>query len=106
MPKEKIIDDVAIGLGTEVTWKRDETGPGGSGTSGHVQIATVNPDSPFQFPDISTEGHWEAGEDFDGWRVTLDARGIDRIVDALLKAKRQAFPPDSTGTPVSHGADA
>jgi hypothetical protein len=75
MPKENINDTTQDAWRLEVSWKADER-PGG--TSGHVQVASVN--SNRRFP---------------GWRVTLDADGLDRTIAALSKARRQAYPaPD------------
>lgn len=93
MPNEKINDTVSDGWYTEVRWRaKPTTPPDDRGSAeGHVQIATVNVHSPFEFPDVEHEGTWEAGDKFDGWRVTLDAAGIDRLIKALHKAKRQAF---------------
>jgi hypothetical protein len=93
MPNEKINDTVSDGWYTEVRWRAKPTTPPDDGGSaeGHVQIATVNVHSPFEFPDVEHEGTWEAGDKFDGWRVTLDASGIDRLIKALHKAKHQAF---------------
>ena len=93
MPSEKIGDQVTHGFYTEVSWRRM---PGldsdDQGTSpGHVQLATVNVHSPFEFPEKDTGDHFEAAEKFDGWRVTLDEEGIDRLIRTLHKAKRQAF---------------
>lgn len=93
MPTEKIADQVTGGFHAEVSWRRK---PGldldDQGTSpGHVQIATVNVHSPFEFPEVEHGTSWEAGEKFDGWRVTLDEAGIDRLIKALHRAKNQAF---------------
>lgn len=113
MPNEKINDYVSQGWYTEVSWRRK---PGldadDQGTApGHVQLATVNVHSPFEFPEREHGDSWEAGERFDGWRVTLDEAGIDRLIKALHKAKRQAFgsPEYATGGivrgPASPGDD-
>jgi hypothetical protein len=93
MPNEKINDHVSQGWYTEVSWRRKPgLDPDDQGrASGHVQLATVNALSPFHFPDIDTGDHFEAGEKFDGWRVTLDEAGIDRLIKTLHKAKGQAF---------------
>lgn len=88
MPKENINDTTQDAWRFEVSWKADET-PGGS--PGHVQVVSVNLNSPFSFP-ADEDGECKG---FDGWRVTLDEAGIDRSIAALTKAKRQAFPPTS-----------
>lgn len=94
MPREKINDETTTGFYTEVSWRKQPTDSDvaeqGS-APGHVQIASVNALSPFSFPDIDTGDHFEAGEKFDGWRVTLDETGIDHLIKTLHKAKRQAF---------------
>lgn len=100
MPNEKITDYTSQGWYTEVSWRRQ---PGldadDQGTaSGHVQLATVNLHSPFEFPEKDTGDHFEAGERFDGWRVTLDEAGIDRLIKTLHKAKRQAFGESERNT--------
>lgn len=105
MPSEKINDQTQPRWHTEVSWRRkpstppDDRGP----AEGHVQLATVNLDSPFEFPDREADGAWEAGERFDGWRVTLDEAGIDRLIKALHKAKNQAFGPKATGGLITGG---
>ena len=103
MPKEKVADQAQQRWHTEVSWRRkpcthepgdeivcDDVAERGS-APGHVQIATVNLDSPFEFPEREHGTSWEAGERFDGWRVTLDEAGIDHLIKTLHKAKRQAF---------------
>lgn len=91
MPKETINDQTQQRWLTEVSWRRAPDGDDRGSASGHVQLATVNLDSSFEFPEREADGAWEAGERFDGWRVTLDAAGIDRLIKALHKAKNQAF---------------
>lgn len=91
MPTEKITDGVSQGWYTEVSWRRAPDGDDRGSAEGHVQLATVNSFSPFEFPEREQDGAWEAGERFDGWRVTLDEAGIDRLIKALHKAKNQAF---------------
>lgn len=101
MPKINVDDDIAKGWRTEVSWRREEhlcrcgciwSAPVDSCpecgkdevpiTSGHVQVATVNQAMPFEY----------AGEPFDGWHVTLDREGIDRLVGALTRARDAAYP--------------
>lgn len=101
MPKDKIEDTTSGGWYAEVSWRRKPDGDDRGSAEGHVQLATVNLHSPFEFPDIDTRDHFEAGERFDGWRVTLDEAGIDRLIKALHKAKRQAF-----GGPMASRVDA
>jgi hypothetical protein len=105
MPREKINDETTTGWYTEVSWRRqpqtaaDQADQGSA--PGHVQLATVNALSPFHFPDIDTGDHFEAGEKFDGWRVTLDEAGIDHLIKVLHKARRQAFGGDKIDVFVS-----
>lgn len=99
MPKDLINDSTQQRWHTEVSWRRAPDGDDRGTASGHVQIATVNQDSPFEFPEREVDGAWEAGERFDGWRVTLDGPGIDRLIKALHKAKNQAFGGDIRLTP-------
>jgi hypothetical protein len=121
MPKTNINDIACDGFRAEVSWLRDEfvcpcgtiwaNGPGVpsecpecgtqvSATPGHVQIASVNQHSTFEFPpdllDYGPNGEELRGEPepFDGWRVTLDEAGIDRTVTALKKARAAAFSPE------------
>lgn len=91
MPKETINDVAQQRWLTEVSWRRKPTDPSEGNAEGHVQLATVNLDSPFEFPEKDTGDAYEAAVRFDGWRVTLDEAGIDRLIKALHKAKNQAF---------------
>ena len=61
-----------------VSWRRVD------GHDGYVQLATINPSSTLTIP----------GEDtpFRGWHATLDEKAIGRLIKALHKAKRQAYP--------------
>lgn len=86
MPKEIIRDIVTPGWKVELSWR-----PKGPGHDGHAQLASVNPDSPFEFPGVDTGEHFEAPEPFDGWRVTLDEGGLNALIRAAHKAKAQAF---------------
>jgi hypothetical protein len=93
MPKELINDVTQQRWHAEVSWRRKPgLDPDDQGAaSGHVQLASVNLDSPFEFPEIDTGDHFEAAVKFDGWRVTLDEAGLDHLLKTLRKAKRQAF---------------
>jgi hypothetical protein len=80
MPKENV-DCVAIkGFRAEVGWKVDS----------HVQVATVNLNSPFVF-----EGDDADAGKCEGWYVTLDREGINRMIRALRKARDAAFGADA-----------
>ncbi|WP_410633363.1 hypothetical protein [Amycolatopsis sp. cmx-4-83] len=111
MPKENINDMTQDRWRAEVSWRPEERvctcGAIWSApvpdcsecgrkdvpiTSGHVQLASVNLDSPFEFHAESTASGFAAPEPFDGWRVTLDQRAIERTIDALVRAGAAAFP--------------
>jgi len=97
MPKENINDETCPGWRVEVSWRpnNDEHSPN---TPGHVQVASVNQHSTFAFPgqllDYGPNGEelYDDPEPFDGWRVTLNEAGIDRMIEALSKARDAAFP--------------
>lgn len=81
MPKENVNCVAMTGLRAEVGW---------SAEPGHVQVATVHTDSPV---------HWADGDSpdgkFNGWFVTLDRDGINRMIRALRKARDAAFGADA-----------
>lgn len=83
MPKENIDDMVTDGFRAKVTWRAGETG--------YVQLATVSENSPFKWP--PQEGCDDKG-DFDGWHVTLDRAGINRLIRVLRRARDAAFGRD------------
>lgn len=80
MPKENVNCVAIEGFRAEVSWKADS----------HVQVATVNLESPFEF----TGENADAGK-FEGWYVTLDREGINRMIRALRKARDAAFGSDA-----------
>lgn len=97
MPKTNINDFTTDGWRVEVSWRQQD-----DQYEGHVQVASVNTGSPFEFPG-DLEGYGPNGEELrgdpeptDGWRVTLDPAGIDRMIEALRDAKKAAFPKSST----------
>lgn len=98
MPKTNINDFTTDGWRVEVSWR-----PQDDQYEGHVQVASVNVNSPFEFPgdllDYGPDGEELRGdpEPTDGWRVTLDPAGIDRMIEALRDAKKAAFPGGSDG---------
>lgn len=119
MPKTNINDIVSDGWRAEVSWRAEEyvclcgtrwasrdqaptecpeCGTTASITPGHVQVASVNQHSKFEFPPQlldhgpSGEEKWDEPEPFDGWRVTLGRAGIDRAIQALTDARGAAFP--------------
>lgn len=99
MPKTNINDETCEGWRVEVSWRPNNQD---GDIPGHVQVATINQHSEFEFPaavlEYGPNGEELYGEPepFDGWRVTLDEPGIDRMMDALADAKRAAFPPKDT----------
>ena len=128
MPKTNINDIASEGWRAEVTWRPadrvhangepcgrgDECATAGAvhyPVSGHVQIASVNQHSTFEFPpdllDHGPNGEELYGdpEPFDGWRVTLDEAGIDRMIAALTNARRQAFGGECGQRPCDHAPD-
>lgn len=88
MPKENVNDLVTPGFRAEVGW----------GTS-HVQVGTTNAASPFRFPPPAlTEGGLsmdDEGEPFEGWFVTLDRDGCNRMIRALRTARDKAYGADA-----------
>ncbi len=82
MPKENINDLVADGFRAEVSWQ---------GVNGWVQVASVNTASTLTLPGDS-EG--DPGQPFDGWRVTLDRAGCNRLIKAVRQARDAAFGRD------------
>jgi hypothetical protein len=111
MPKENINDIVQDRWRAEVSWRPEERVCSCGTiwqapvpdcpecgrkdvpiTSGHVQLASVNLDSPFEFHAESTAQGLAAAEPFDGWRVTFDQTAIERTIDALMRAGAAAFP--------------
>jgi hypothetical protein len=89
MPKENINDMVTDGFRAEVTWRPDP------GYSGYVQVATVNLHSTLTLPGTAPVEDGDAEpEKFDGWYVTLDRDGINRMIRCLKRARDQAFGHD------------
>lgn len=81
MPKENINDMVIRGFRTEVTWMPEK----------HVQLATVNQQSKLNLPG---DNPGDPDQSFNGWRVTLDRDGINRLIRALRRARDSAFGRD------------
>lgn len=90
MPKDNINDAVIDGFRTELSWRSASPD-----VDGHVQLATVNANSPFVFQDKNTDNAFEAGEKFDGWHTTLDREGINRLIRSLRKARDAAYGTDA-----------
>ena len=87
MPKENINDTVTDGFRAEVSWSGLVAGE----RDGYVQLATVNAASTLT---LSADGKGEP-EPFDGWRVTLDRAGINRLIRSLRKARDAAYGADA-----------
>lgn len=83
MPKENINDCIDGRWRLEVTWQ--------NGDAAWVQVASVNPDSPVK---LAGDTPNDPMEPFDGWRVTVNRDGINRIIRSLRKARDQAFGRD------------
>lgn len=81
MPKENIDDCVIKGFRAEVTWS----------PAGHVQVASVNTASTLT---LTGDEPGDEPEPFDGWRITLDRGGINRLIRSLRRARDQAFGRD------------
>jgi hypothetical protein len=89
MPKENIHSIKEDHIRVELYWYGDPA----EGT-GHVHLTTVN-------MDLETSGDDPVPEHYKGFTVDLDEAGITRLIKALHKAKRQAFPPN--GVPHADG---
>lgn len=97
MPKCNVNDFTTEGWRAEVSWRVQD-----DQFEGHVQVASVNTGSTLELPgdllNYGPNGEELRGEPepFVGWRVTLDAAGIDRMIAALVEAKKAAFPNQGT----------
>lgn len=83
MPKENINDEVTDGFRVEVAWN-----PGA-----WLQVASVNQHSKLTLPS-DDEGE-QVEQPFDGWRVTLDRHGVNRLIRSLRKARDAVFGADA-----------
>lgn len=90
MPKENINDVTADGFRIEVSWLSES-----QDMSGHLQLATTNKHSEFEFPEERSEGHFSSAVPFDGWHVTLDREGCNRLITSLRHARDKAFGKDA-----------
>lgn len=88
MPKDNV-DCIAMpGARAEVAWRPGDTG--------FVQLATTNQNSTFTFdpePDTQTQSAITPTP-FDGWRITLDREGINRLIRSLRKARDSVYGRD------------
>lgn len=74
MPKTNIDDETQPGWRAEVGWSPHA-----------VQVATVNTRTTMRLED----------EPFDGWHITLDRDGCNRMIRALRKARDAAYGADA-----------
>ena len=89
MPKENVNCSVIDGLRTEVSWRADS----------YVQLATTNVHSTVR---LSEDGRGSderdepiQGDPFNGWYVSLDRDGLNRLIRVLRKARDAAFGADA-----------
>lgn len=86
LPKDNINDEATEGFRAEVSWN----------PNGWVQVATVNQRSTLTLPgEQQTSDHQPDPEPFDGWRVTLDRAGVNRMIRSLRRARDAAFGADA-----------
>jgi hypothetical protein len=90
MPKENVRDCVIESFRVELSWRSASPD-----LDGHVQLATVNSASPFEFAEKNSDNAFEAGEKFDGWHATLDRDGINRLIRQLRRARDAAYGTDA-----------
>lgn len=83
MPKENINSLSHDNTCAELYWYRDNPA-----IPGWVHLTTVN-------IDLEKDGDDPVPQHYKGFEVTLDEAGIDRLIKALHKAKRQAFGGDN-----------
>ncbi len=93
MPKHNIDDVTGGDFRVEVSW-------GGAipdERDGHVQVAATNASSPFYWEQIppSEGSDPSVGGQFDGWHVTLDREGCNRLIRSVRKARDSAYGPDA-----------
>lgn len=81
MPKETVGDLAGTGFRVEVGWRRGDD----------VQIATTNPDSPL----TQDDGDPTEKTSVNGWWVTLDRDGINKLIRDLRRARDQAYGQDA-----------
>lgn len=86
MPKENIYDERKdVPVIAEVRWHGSVDEPA------WVQLGVVNPDSPFRWEMLGPD----TGGVFDGWQLSLDRAGINRLIRALRKARDAAYGSDA-----------
>lgn len=95
MPKENINDMVTDGFRVEVGWGSAVPGE----REGHVQVAATNAHSLFRWEQLDRAEDEGAdpsvGGQFDGWHVTLDREGINRLIRVLRRARDAAYGADA-----------
>ncbi len=87
MPKENIDDHVSKGFRAEVKWTPGQAHQ----PDGWVQLATVNQASTLT---LDSELPGDTPQKFDGWHVTLDREGINRLIRSLRRARDAAYGRD------------
>lgn len=90
MPKNNVNDIVIDGFRAEVSWRSAE-----GEHHGDVQVATINQHSKAVLPGPVKENAFEAGEILDGWHVTLDREGCNRLIRSVREARDAAFGRDA-----------
>lgn len=81
VPKENVDDRTTDDLRAEVMWSPGQ----------HVQVATVSKSRTITV----TDGKQQPESSFNGWCVTLDRAGCNRMITALRKARDSAFGADA-----------
>lgn len=86
MPKVNINDMAVDGFRVEVGWSN-----GPADGCGHVQVGTTNQFSKAVLMDVpeSEDRH------LDGWFVTLDREGLNRLIRSLRTARDAAYGKDA-----------
>lgn len=85
MPKENIDDVVNRDFRAEVKWV------GNHQPDGWVQLASVNQSSTLTLPG---DNPGDPPQKFEGWHVTLDREGINRLIRSLRRARDAAYGRD------------
>lgn len=85
MPKEIIYGTVLDGFTIKVGWDRDS----------NIQVASLADEGEKRVRDIlAAEERDPTGRVFDGWYVTLDRDGVNKLIRTLRRARDQAFGRD------------
>lgn len=109
MPKENIYCEENRGESPDESWRAEVQWNTGSGNDdGFVMVGTVNPKSEFHWGMLVGEPRVVAKESddgktgeqvkhatMDGYFVHLDRKGINRMIQALRRARDQAYGADA-----------